>query len=412
MIPRVAIPISNREICSALVATLQTWKDEAIKLEKSLASYLGTKRVYAVNSGRTALYLSLKSLNLKPGTGVIVPAYTCPIVFEVILRLRLKPVLVDVDPKTYNINPELIFNEITPETKVIIPVHLFGRPVEMFQIVEIADRFNLFVIEDVAQALGAKYTGKKLGTFGDLAILSFGPGKSITSGEGGALVVNNDELVNKCENLQDHLPKPSISWQLHVIRNLVAMKFFSDPTLYGIIRELVENELNKVDLKIVKNCIALMTNQCCESTNKTIELMKIPSLSAKVARMQLKRIDNFNSLRIMNAIVLSKLLEDITDYIQLPESSNCHLQNTFTRFPVRINEDLIKKVIINLKNKGIDIERPYHHLPYFLRIVSKQAYVHAEELCRSIITVPNHPLLTESDLEYIASAMHQAIKND
>jgi len=167
----------------------------------------------------------------------------------------------------------------------------------MSQIIEIASKFDLLVIEDVAQALGAEYKSKKVGTFGDLAIFSFGPGKSITSGGGGALAVNNNELIDNIENLWNRLPEPTPSWQFHVIRNIIAMKFFSNPISYNIVKELVEGELNKSDLEVMKNCIALMTRQDESYTNKTTEPMKMPSLSAKMARMQLRKLDDLNSIR-------------------------------------------------------------------------------------------------------------------
>jgi dTDP-4-amino-4,6-dideoxygalactose transaminase len=409
MIPRVAVPISNIELFSSLIAVAQAGNDEVTKFEKSLANYLGVKKVYAVNSGRTALYLALKSLNLKRGQGVIVPAFTCAIVFEVILRLGLKPILIDVNPKTYNIDPELIPNSITSEAKVMIPVHLFGRPCEMSQIMEIANKFDLLVIEDVAQALGARYNGKKVGTFGDLAIFSFGPGKSITSGEGGALAVNNDELVNKIESIWDHLPEPSISWQLRVTRNILAMKFFSSSTYYKIIKKIVEDELNKSDSEIVKNCITLMTKQSNDVASKTIKLMKMPSSSARMARMQLRKIDDLNGIRITNARFLLTALSSVTNFVQLPEASNDNILNTFTRFPIKLRKNLIKRVEEDLRNRGIDVERPYYYLPCILRIYQNNRYIHTEELSRSLITVPNHPCLNQHDIVKISHSLIQSI---
>lgn len=415
MIPRVAIPIRKREFFLSLIAMIRAREDDVEEFEKDLAGYLGAKKIYATNSGRTALYLALKSLNLKTGAGVIVPAYTCPIVFEVILRLRLKPILVDVDPKTYNINPELIPKAVTPETRVIIPIHLFGRPCKMSQIMEIANKLDLLVIENAAQALGAKYNGKKVGTFGNLSIFSFGPGKSITSGEGGALAVNDDEICDKIENLQENLPKPSLSWQIHVMRNIIAMKIFSNPMAYNnIIRKLVESEIDKNESKIVKNCIDFITKQYLTATNETIRLMRMPPLSAKMARMQLKKIDYLNKIRILNSRILLTALKNLTDYIQLPEPFDRDAYATFTRFPVKIRrKDIYKEVIKNLKGKGIDMERPYHNLISFIRnysSINSVHYVHAEDLCQSLITIPNHPSLNSYDIIKISHLLIQSMR--
>jgi dTDP-4-amino-4,6-dideoxygalactose transaminase len=409
MIPRAAIPISNKELFSLVTTLVQSEENEIIKFEKDLANYLGVRKVYGVNSGRTALYLALKSLGLKPKTGVIVPAYVCPIVFEVILRSGLKPILVDVDPKTYNINPELIPDAITSDVKAIIPVHLFGRPSEVQKIMEIANKFDLFVIEDVAQALGSEYEGRKCGTFGDLAVFSFGPGKSITSGEGGALAVNRSELIDRVENLRSTLPEPSLSWRCHVIRNLISMKFFSNPTFYSIVRDLVESRFDKIDLEIIENSVKLVTNQHDDTTNKTVKLMKMPSLSAKMARMQLRKIDELNNARVKNAILLFKMLEGITHHIQLPEVSTRNFRNIFTRFPVKVKENIVEKVRKDLKSGGIDVERPYHYLLLMLKVYKHGHYSCAKDLCKSLITIPNHPCLNSRDIIKISHIVIQSI---
>jgi dTDP-4-amino-4,6-dideoxygalactose transaminase len=408
MIPRTAIPIGNLELLSALFPVVRDNDKEVADFEKDLASYLGAKKVFAVNSGRTALYLALRSLGLKCGENVIVPAYSCAIVFEVILRLGLKPTLVDVDPETYNINCELIPKAITSKTKAIIPVHLFGRPCEMKQIMEIASEYDLFVIEDAAQALGAEYKGMKIGTFGDLAIFSFGPGKSITSGEGGAIIINNTGLINKVVENLSSLPDPNLGWYLRVIKNMVAMKVFSNQSFYGFIRDYLERRLNRTDKQILFNCLRL-SNEDSKNLYPTIKLAKLPSLSAKIARLQLKKVDDLNKKRIRNALILTKLLSKIVDYVHLPKM-NGEVKSTFTRYPIRLllnlnARDQIKKRLIK---KGVDVETPYHYLVDYIRYFNG-FYPQTEVACKNIITLPTHPCLTLKDLHKIAIALNEVV---
>ena len=413
MIPRTAIPIGNEEIAVVLHRFLlgeDIYREDVARFENELATYLGIKRTFSFNSGRTALYVALETLDLKPGEEVIVPAYTCAIVFEVILRLGLKPILVDVNPKTYNIDHRLISEALSSKTRVIIPIHLFGRPCEMDQILEIAEKHNLYTIEDAAQALGAEYKKTKVGTFGDLAFFSFGPGKSITSGEGGAVAVNNEELEEKVMNFQAKLADPDFHWVLHVLRNVIAMKFFSTPRLYVLIRDRIEEETNKTDEEILENCINLMQQRDPNYLHPTIKLAKMPLGSAKMARLQLKKLDNLNQKRIENAVILTKSLCEINDRAQLPKI-NGDIKNTFTRYPIQILEGSRDGVMKGLIERGVDAEKPYHYLIDVFESFRVEA-PNALTLAKSILTIPNHPLLKASDVLKIVNTLSDQLNAD
>ncbi len=174
------------------------------KLEQAFAHYLGTKHAIAVSSGTAALHLSLIALGINPRDEVLVPAYTFPATANVVELVGAKPVLVDVDSETYNISVDQIESLLTPRTKGIIPVHLFGNPADMDPIMEIAKKCNLWVIEDAAGALGSTYKGKRCGTIGHLGCFSFHPRKIITTGEGGMVVTNDDELADRIRILRNH----------------------------------------------------------------------------------------------------------------------------------------------------------------------------------------------------------------
>ncbi len=176
----------------------------------NLAKYLGVKHVIPCANGTDALQIAMMALDLQPGDEVITPSFTYVATTEVIALLKLKPVFVEVDPKTFCIDPQAIKKAITPKTKAIVPVHLYGQSCNMEQIMEIAKEHNLFVIEDNAQAIGSDYTfkngtTKKTGSIGDISCTSFFPSKNLGCyGDGGAICTNNDELAEKLKMIANH----------------------------------------------------------------------------------------------------------------------------------------------------------------------------------------------------------------
>jgi dTDP-4-amino-4,6-dideoxygalactose transaminase/predicted nucleic acid-binding protein len=179
------------------------------EFEKQIAEYCNAEHAVGVASGSDALLISLMSLNVGAGDEVITTPYTFFATAGSISRLGAKPVFVDIDPKTYNINPDLIEEKVTDKTKAIIPVHLYGQCAEMEPILEIAKEHNLYIIEDAAQAIGAKYKGQQAGSMGDLGCLSFYPTKNLGGyGDGGMVITNNAELAEKIRVLRVHGAKP------------------------------------------------------------------------------------------------------------------------------------------------------------------------------------------------------------
>jgi len=171
------------------------------EFEDKFAEYLGVKYAIAVVNCTTALHLSLLGVGIKKGDEVLVADFTFPATGHAVLYCRAKPIFVDVNLKTYNINPESIREKINDKTKAIIPVHTFGQPAEMDAIIEIAEDYNLKIIEDAACALGAKYKNRYAGTIGDVGCFSFHARKGITTGEGGMVVTNYKNLAEKIRNL-------------------------------------------------------------------------------------------------------------------------------------------------------------------------------------------------------------------
>ena len=178
---------------------------ELINFENSFANFCNTRYCIGVGNGLEALFLSLKALDIKEGDEVIVPAYTFIATILAVTHSGAKPIFVDINKDSYNLDPQLIEKAINNKTKAIIPVHLFGQPCEMDEILSIVKKYNLFLIEDNAQAQGANYKGKITGSFGDLAATSFYPTKNIGAlGDGGAITTNNKKLYDKLIYLRNY----------------------------------------------------------------------------------------------------------------------------------------------------------------------------------------------------------------
>lgn len=179
--------------------------NEVDAFEKEFAAYCGAKHCIGVANGLDALFITLKAMGIGPGDEVIVPSNTYIATWLAVSYAGATPVPVEPDPRTYNIDPARIEAAITPATKAIMPVHLYGQPADMDPIVEIARRHNLKVVEDAAQAHGAKYKGRRTGTLGDAAGFSFYPGKNLGAlGDGGAVVTNDDALADKLRVLRNY----------------------------------------------------------------------------------------------------------------------------------------------------------------------------------------------------------------
>ncbi|MFZ2410165.1 MAG: DegT/DnrJ/EryC1/StrS family aminotransferase, partial [Candidatus Methanoperedens sp.] len=173
------------------------------EFEEKFAGYIGTKHAIAVNSGTSGLHLCVRALGIKKGDEVITTPFSFVASSNCILFEGGKPVFVDIDPDTLNIDVQRIEDAITKDTKAILPVHVFGQPCEMDAIMEIAEEHNLAVIEDACEAIGAEYNGRKAGTFGDASVFAFYPNKQMTTGEGAMIVTDDDELANMFRSMRN-----------------------------------------------------------------------------------------------------------------------------------------------------------------------------------------------------------------
>src|SRR6266540_2508612 len=212
-IPNLDLKAHHGPMREELIAVIQEVIDNSAfaggpyvaRFEQDFAPFCGTSHAIGVGNGTDALWLTLLALGVGAGDEVITVPMTFIATAEAISFCGAKPVFVDIDERTYTMNPELLERAITPRTKAIIPVHLFGQPADMDPILEIARRHGLHVVEDACQAHGAEYNGRRAGSMGIAGCFSFYPGKNLGAlGEAGAVVTNGDELKNKIQMLRDH----------------------------------------------------------------------------------------------------------------------------------------------------------------------------------------------------------------
>jgi perosamine synthetase len=217
-IPLSAPDITEAEI-SAVTAVLRTPRlslgPQMENFEHSIAHYIGTSQAIAVSSGTAALHLCIRALGISEGDEVIVPSFAFIAVANVLRYERAIPVFVDIDPHSLNLDPTRIEEAITSRTRAIILVHTFGCPAALPEILEIARRHKLHIIEDACEALGAQFDSRKVGSFGDAAVFGFYPNKQITAGEGGMIVTNNSKLAALARKLRNHGRSESADWLQH-----------------------------------------------------------------------------------------------------------------------------------------------------------------------------------------------------
>lgn len=206
-IPLIKPNFSEEEVQAVAAVIRSSWINEGEKVadfEQLLADYLGVKHVVAFFNGTVALHATLLALGIGPGDEVIVPSFTFFSTVSSVVHVGATPVFADISPDTFGLDPEDVLKKITQSTKAIMPVHYGGLSMEMDPILDLAKKRGIFIIEDAAESLGAEYRGKKVGTLGRVGMFSFTPTKIITTGEGGILATDDDDLNNRLRFLKNH----------------------------------------------------------------------------------------------------------------------------------------------------------------------------------------------------------------
>ncbi len=210
--------ITEKEIeavCEVLRSPNLSLGPKLAEFEQAFAGYIGTKRAVVVNSGTSGLFLCMLALGIEPGDEVITTPFTFIASATSIMMAGARPVFVDIDPISLNIDPAKIEAGITPRTKAVLPVEVFGNPAGLDKICEIAQKHNLTVIEDSCEALGSALNGKKVGTFGTMSVFGFYPNKQITTGEGGMILTDDNYLADMCVSLRNQGRGKDSGWLAH-----------------------------------------------------------------------------------------------------------------------------------------------------------------------------------------------------
>ncbi|MDP7975826.1 MAG: DegT/DnrJ/EryC1/StrS family aminotransferase [TACK group archaeon] len=350
------------------------------EFEKAFAEYVGTKYAIAVNSGTAALHTALQAMGVGPGDEVVVPPYTFVSTATSVIHANAIPVFADVELSSYNLDADSFEKSITQRTKAVIPVHLFGRPAEMDAIMEVARRHNVMVLEDAAQAHGATYKGKKVGTFGNAAIFSFYESKNMTTGEGGMIVTDDEKIAQRARLIRQH----------------------GEPSWYYYV-ELGYN-------------------------------YRMPAMEAALGLSQLKKLDKFNSIRQSNASYYNSKLSRIKGIV-VPKAPDYvkHVYHVYApRFleeELGISPNLISKALaaegINLRPiypralyldplfqekrvrpKGCPYSCPYYGI---VRDYPPGLCPNVEKLTKEVFSLPVSPLVTKEDIDDIVAAVNKVL---
>lgn len=323
------------------------------KFEQEMAKFCGTKYAVGLNSGTDALYLALWALGIKEGDEVITTPFSFFATAEVIARLGAKPVFVDINPNTFNIDENLIEKKITKKTKAIIPVHLFGLVSNMDKIMKIAKKYKLYVVEDACQAIGSEYQGKKAGSLGDIGCFSFFPSKNLNAyGDGGMVTTNSLELAEKIKMLRNHGSK---------------VKYYNDEI--GV-------------------------------------SSRLDGLQAAILSVKLKHLNKWNKSRQNIANTYNKLLKDI-DYIELPkydlDTNSTHIYHQYTIKIKNGKRDELKKYLEDYNiSSMVYYPLPLHLLKAMEYLdIKKGSLPIVEKMCSEVLSLPIYPEIENKKIKLI-----------
>ena len=359
------------EVVDAVRSGWWTMGPKVIRFEKKFNQYIGSRYSVSANSWTAAAHLSCEAIGLKKDDEVIVPSFTFTATAEIVCYFGAKPVIVDVQQDSFNIDPVKIEAAITKKTKAIIPVHYGGNPCDMDEILDIAKRYNLKIIEDAAHALPASYKGKKIGTIGDVTCFSFYVTKTLAAGEGGMLCTNNEEISDRCSLMR-----------LHGI-NKDSWKRYSDEGTwyYEVVAPGFKYNFNDIHASL---CLAQLSK---------IDLM---------LQMRKEIYDKYNSAFMDNELIK-------TYNIKSDRSSSYHL------YPILLDIDKLSinrsRFIEELKEKGIGTSVhfiPLYRHPFYQTNFQfeKNNYPVSEFIYPRIVTLPIWPAMNELQIDRVADAVN------
>jgi perosamine synthetase len=355
--------------------------DECIRFEKNYAAYCGAKHARVVSNGSSALFLSMIGIGIKPGDRVLTSPVTWIATAAAPVTLGAEVDFVDIDPETHNIDVNQIEQHITPNTKAIIPVHLYGQCCDMDEIMALSGKHNLLVVEDAAHAIGAEYKGRKVGTFGATGCFSFHEQKNIsTLGEGGMVVTNDDAIFEKVSLYRSH-----------------CTRVYGNSTKYC--------KLDEEKFPMGKKFWWQDFDDCGYNFRMT-------DIQAAVGIEQLKKVEMLNQRRIENAAYITQGLKGVPG-LTLPRVRPYN-KHVFHLYPVMIDPKEFgmnkEDFIYNLLHK-FGIKAGFHYIPLHYstafknRGFKKGQFPNAEKAGEQLVTLPINPRQTEEALAYLVKSV-------
>lgn len=346
-------------VISVLKSNLITQGPKVKEFEEKLAKYCGTKYAVVVSNGTAALHVAYLAAGLKEGDEVITAPNTFVATSNMILATGAKPVFCDIARNNWNIDEKQIESLITPKTKAIVPIHFAGRPCEMDTIMNIAKKHRLIVIEDACHALGATYKNKKIGSIGDMTVFSFHPVKSITAGEGGAVLTNNESFYKKMLLLRGH--------GIH-----------KDQNNFNVMAEMGYN-------------------------------YRMTDIQAALGISQLKKLDRFIKIRCQAVKWYEKNLKNV-DEIILPKPDDKKHLSSWHLFVIQTKSQNNRMSLYNfLKENSVEVNFHYpavYSHPYYRKNGYKNLALPNEDFYHhSCITLPLHTKLSEKDVFYVCKVI-------
>jgi perosamine synthetase len=335
------------------------------QFEENFGDYVGCKNTLAVSNGTVALHLALVALGIGPGDEVIVPDLTFAASVNAVLYTGATPVLVDVDPKTMAIDPELVVMALTKRTRAIMPVHLYGYPADMTRLMALARQHKLLVIEDCAEALGSRYQGAHVGTFGDVATFSFYGNKTITTGEGGMLIFRDPIVRSRAKTLRDHGMSPE-------------RRYWHDEVGFNY---------------------------------------RLTNIQAAVGVAQLEKVTSFVNRKRWIAAQYDKHLAGIAE-LQLPTKQRGDQdQNSYWLYTVVLMPKFVRRrdeILDLLKSLGIEARPvffPMHRMPPYVKYaLAGESYSRANHLSDGGISLPSSVSVTENEIRRVCSVLRKAFE--
>ena len=343
----IAKPIIGKEekkaVSDVIDSGIIAYGPKTQEFEKQFSKYVNSKYAIATTSGTTALHLALLSIGIREGDEVIVPSFSFIATANTVLFCNAKPVFCDVNPKTFNIEVDEIRKLITKKTKAIMPVHLYGQPSDMKTILQIGREIGIQIIGDAAQAHGAMYEGKMIGSISDLECFSFYPTKNMTTGEGGMITTNNRDIYNKLLSIRNH---------------------GREKTKWGYNHGRIGYNYRMTDIAAAIGC------------------------------EQLKKLDNFNEKRIENARFFNKNLKGVEIPFVIKKAKHVYHQYTIK---CKNRNKLIKEFKKKEIGYGIYYPKPLHHYSHLKPYGHKNLKV-SEKLVKEVISIPVNPAVKKEEL--------------